>query len=201
MAYSRSEYPPPLPRRAPRPLTTTEPHTTRSTGRISSRATGRPWTAAPLMLAALGPRAPSRMGSSSRKGSAGAKPRHADVHELALAQRHPAHGKLGRVGIDLDHARALPLGKGLQLEGRALGAREVRDSPLRAREARGAVDLHGAPHALPHLLLADVFSHARDPLRALTLAQAGAPAQSRYRLRCCPKKRSTCRKASVAASF
>ena len=42
---------------------------------------------------------------------------------------------------------------------------------------------------------------ARDLLRALTLAQAGAPAQSRYCLRCRPKKRSTCLKASVAASF
>ena len=65
-AYSRSEKPPPLPRRAPSLPTATAPQTMRSMGRISLGWTRRPSLNAPLMLLAK-VRFSMTAGSSSMK--------------------------------------------------------------------------------------------------------------------------------------
>src|SRR3954453_2379594 len=67
--YSRSEKPPPLPRRAPFRFTATEPVSTRSSSGTSSRSITLPCLSAPLIVAASRISSSlSRLGSSSRKG-------------------------------------------------------------------------------------------------------------------------------------
>jgi hypothetical protein len=89
---SRSEYPPPLPTRAPWRLTATLPQTTSSTGRSWSTPAGRPTRAAPLMEAAR------RGGRSRRRGSRTMKGRSAVSRGTAMYTSLPSARALALTG-------------------------------------------------------------------------------------------------------
>ena len=167
--YSRSEKPPPLPRRAPSRFTATEPVSTRSSSGTSSRSITRAVAQRALdggRLALLLVGQPARLQQPEGVLLAQARDRH---HErLALRQRQPPHVGLRRVGVGLDRLGVGPGGMAREPLGGLLGPGEVGDPPVGAGEAGDPLAVHRAPHVAPHLVL--------GPHRADRTARLARPA-------------------------
>ena len=106
-AYSKSEYPPPLPSRAPSLFTATDPQTIKSIGRISSGCTSLPSCASALDTAGQ-PVVADTGRVQLHKALFQREPGHGHIHGLPLLQREPSKRPLRQVGVRLNHPGLLP---------------------------------------------------------------------------------------------